>query len=153
MHRKLCCTLISGIVLVFLFAGCVPVNVYSRPVRNADFSKLNRFYIIQHDEDTKRLNEVVQSGFLELGLQATTGFSDQIPANIDAVVTYDYQWFWDLTTYLLMLKIYIRNPDTNFPYGMGESLRTSLVRKPPEEMVREILMPLFNPTVAAVNAK
>ncbi len=146
MKRKLICTLAAAMTLLFLVNGCIPMHVYSQRVGNPDFSPLKTFYVIIEKDDTGGLNKVVAQELTNMGFQASTGTADKMPDTLDALVTYEYQWFWDMGTYLLMLKIFIRNPDTNFPYAMGESVRTSLARKSPALMAQEILTPIFNPS-------
>lgn len=144
MKRQPARMLVFAIVPLVL-AGCAPMHVFSHRVGNPDLSQLRSFYIIHNQEDTGTLDKVVEAELVKLGFQATTGAVDQIPSNVDAAVTYEFQWFWDMGTYLLMLRIHLRNPETSFPYAMGESLRSSLARKAPEEMAREILVSIFNP--------
>ena len=144
MKRRFSFALAPALVCLWLI-GCAPMHVFSHRVGNPDFSKIKTFYVIHNKDDTGMLNKVIAGELVKMGYAATTGTAGKVPDDVDALVTYDFQWFWDMGNYLLMLRIHLRNPETNFPYAMGESLRTSLARKPPEAMVREILEPIFNP--------
>lgn len=46
--------------------------------------------------------------------------------------------------YMIELTISFREPGTDYPLAEGNSYRTSLTRKPPDEMVDEILTNVFN---------
>jgi hypothetical protein len=46
---------------------------------------------------------------------------------------------WDITMYMLELRVTLRNPDSGFPIAVGNSFHTSLTRKSPEEMVDEVV--------------
>ncbi len=139
---------IAVIIVLSMLAGCAPWHAYSHKVEPADLSQLKTFYVLHNKDDTGGLDNIVQEALESLGLEATTGGPDRIPDDIDALVTYEFHWFWDLATYLLMLKILIRNPENEWPLAMGESVRPSLARKPPADMAMEILLPLFNPTAS-----
>ena len=78
-----------------------------------------------------------------MGFQADSGPGSEIPNDVDAIVTYEDRWFWDLSNYMLQLNIEIRNPKTNYPLAIGESIRTSMARKNPDEMAREVLESIF----------
>jgi hypothetical protein len=40
---------------------------------------------------------------------------------------------------MLSISIKMRDPETGFPLAIGNSLHTSLTRKSPKELVREVL--------------
>lgn len=126
-----------------LFTGCSIVDVYAKRVHNPDLSALKSFYVALNTEDSGNLNVVIRDELVKMGLKAETGPKSKIPDNVDALVTYDFHWFWDLGNYLPLLKIHLRNPKNNFPLAMGESLRSSFVRKSPEEMAKEVLESIF----------
>src|SRR5229473_3583287 len=74
-----------------------------------------------------------------MGYVATTGPEANKPKDIDAIVTYRDKWMWDMTMYMLELDVTLRNAQSNYPMAVGNSFHTSLTRKSPEEMVKEVL--------------
>ena len=40
---------------------------------------------------------------------------------------------------MIELTIFVRNPETEFPVAQGYSMHTSLTRKSPENMVKEVV--------------
>ncbi len=137
--------IIAVMVGLSLFTGCPPWHVYSNKVEPVDPSSYKSFYVEQNKDDTGGLDKVIKDTFTTMGFEAAMGPADAIPENADALVSYEFQWFWDITNYLLMLKILVREADTQWPIAMGESVRTSLVRKAPKDMALEILTPIFKP--------
>ena len=71
-----------------------------------------------------------------------------MPENIDASVSYDDRWFWDMSNYMIELNLIIREPQTGYPMAEGESIRTSLARKNPKDMAKEIIDSIFNSRTA-----
>ncbi|MEJ2154622.1 MAG: hypothetical protein P8X96_04755 [Desulfobacteraceae bacterium] len=137
---------VAVIVGLSLFAGCAPWHAFSRKVGTPDLTQVRSFYVVHNKDDTGGLDKVIQQAFQQMGFEAAIGDAGRIPGDPDAIVTYEFQWFWDLSTYLLMLKVIVREPDTQWPIAMGESVRPSLARKSPDKMAFEILAPIFNPS-------
>ena len=67
----------------------------------------------------------------------------QIPDTADVEVTYEAKWVWDKEYYLSDLVISFKDPDRASMIASGESRHPSLDRKPVDEMVGEILDPIF----------
>ncbi len=137
--------IIAILVGFSLLTGCAPWHSYTNKVEPVDLNNLKSFYVVRNPDDTGDLDKIIKDTFVSMGRQATSGDAESIPQDVDALVDYEFQWFWDITNYLLMLKILIRDPDTHWPLAKGESVRPSLARKAPEEMAQEILEPLFHP--------
>jgi hypothetical protein len=78
-----------------------------------------------------------------MGMQATAGEAGRTPADVDAIVTYQDKWTWDITMYMIELNVQIRKPKSEITIASGHSLRTSLARKSPPEMVEEVLTDIF----------
>jgi len=61
------------------------------------------------------------------------------------IVRYEDHWQWDMSMYLIVLRIDFRDPETDELMAAGQCYRTSGARKSPEEMVNEILDHLLGP--------
>jgi hypothetical protein len=126
------------VALLLGLSGCASTKVIKSP--KADLKTLKKFYVVKWAEDTKGINLIIVDQLNILGFKATTGNDqDAIDADVDALVTYQDYWMWDITTYLLRLNLQIRHPKTNAVLAQGESYRPSLQRKHPGFMTREIL--------------
>ena len=137
----------SKLVICFFFisffSGCSIVDLRSSQIPGSDLSKINRFYVVHFAPDKRNLQNVIRDELKEMGFQADSGSESEIPNDIDAIVTYEDRWFWDISNYMIQLNIEIRNPKTNYPIAIGESIRTSMARKSPNEMAREVLESIF----------
>ncbi|HEY5691625.1 MAG TPA: hypothetical protein VIS49_09225 [Cyclobacteriaceae bacterium] len=78
------------------------------------------------------------------GFKASTGLVNLAPKDVDAIVTYQDKWQWELTMYMIELKIFFREPETQNLLASGQSYHSSLSRNSPEEMVSEVLSNIFS---------
>jgi len=139
IFSKLC----TCFFIISFLLGCSIVDLKSSQIPGADLSSIDRLYVVHFEPDRRNLHGVIRDELIEMGFQADSGPGSKIPNDIDAVVTYEDRWFWDLSNYMLRLNIEIRNPKTNYPLAIGESIRTSMARKNPDEMAREVLESIF----------
>lgn len=136
-------------IVTLLLAGCAIVDLRSSILPDTDISGLRSFYVIANAEDPGKIHEKIRDAFIQMGFESASGPKSQTPGNIDALVSYDDRWFWDITNYMIELNLIIRDPKTGYPMAEGESIRTSLARKDPTDMAKEILESIFNPESAA----
>ncbi len=126
--------------LVYLY-GCA--NVTSRITPKTDFENYETFYVVRHSKDKRHIDEIIRDEMQALGIKAQSGSQVSKPPNVDVIVTYEDRWMWDMANYLLTLTIDFRASDSNVLLATGQSHRTSLVRRPPSFMAREILESIF----------
>ena len=103
-----------------------------------DLGKIKSFYLIPAEND-KETYPLIKANLEKRGYGVTVGPETPLPYRSDAVVTYQDKWMWDITMYMLELTITFRDPSSNYPLAVGNSMHTSLTRKSPEEMVDEVL--------------
>ena len=138
-----------SIAMILLLSGCAIVDLRSSKLPDANISGLKSFYVVANDVDPGKTHEEIRDAFIDMGFKAISGPKSEMPENIDAVVSYDDRWFWDMTNYMIELNLIIREPKTGYPMAEGESIRTSLARKNPKDMAKEILDSIFNPKSTA----
>jgi hypothetical protein len=109
-----------------------------------DLTKLQSFYVVKFAPDGRGINVLIRDRLVLMGYSAKTGSETNIPDNVDAVVTYEDKWMWDITMYMIELTITMRDPKSSFPLATGNSYHTSLTRLSPEEMVAEVLTSIFS---------
>jgi hypothetical protein len=66
-----------------------------------------------------------------------------VPAEVDATLTYQDKWMWDITMYMIQLTVQLREPKTDIALATAKSYRPSLQRKNPAGMAEEVLTQLF----------
>ena len=122
--------------ILFLLTGCI--NSAQRTIAPiADLSNIHTIHVKQFPADSRRLDKIIASQLNLMGYQASIG--EQVPENVDAIITYRDKWRWDMTMYMLSISIKIREPETGFPLATGNSLHTSISRKTPSAMINEVL--------------
>ncbi len=105
-------------------------------------ASLKSIHVTKHAKDGRGVNQLIADKLMKMGYIVTTGL--ETPSeNVDVVVTYADSWQWDMTMYMIELTITIRDPKTNFPLATGNSYHTSLTRKPPVDMVDEVIGNIF----------
>jgi hypothetical protein len=77
------------------------------------------FFVKNHSEDSRHLEEIIATTLRERGLDAQSGPEGAIPESIDFLVTYEDRWAWDMRTYMRLIQIDVRDART------GEIVSTS----------------------------
>lgn len=135
---------LSGAVLALLLlvlSGCATMSASRSP--GVDLTKINSIYVVKLAADGRGINSVIANQASLMGYRATTGLEMDVPQDVDATLTYQDRWMWDITMYMLRLNIQIRDPKTGFLLAEGESYRPSLERRSPDEMAKEVLESIF----------
>jgi len=109
----------------------------------ADLNSLKTFYVQRLPSDTRGIEKLIAARLNMMGFSAVSGDTPNPPARVDAIVTYQDKWMWDMTMYMIKLDIQIHNGGTGLALASGESMRPSLERRSPEGMVEEVLGDIF----------
>ncbi len=124
-----------------LFGGCASMSSNIAP--GADLSKIKKIYVVHLAPDERAINRVIADQLNLMGYQATTGEANAVPTDIDATLTYQDKWMWDITMYMIELNVQLREPKTEIALATAKSYRPSLQRKSPAGMAEEVLSQLF----------
>ena len=76
-------------------------------------------------------------------LAAKSGYARARPTEFDVLVVYEDRWQWDMSNYLIFLRIDLRDPSTNVLLATGSSYQTSGARKPEHEVVAQVIGGMF----------
>lgn len=131
----------GALLLTLVLAACATSNSARAP--DADLRRLKTFYVARLPADERGIEKVIVSRLTVMGYQCTSGESQTSPAPVDAIVTYQDRWMWDITMYMIKLDIQIHDGTTGAILANGEVMRPSLQRKSPEVMVEETLGVVF----------
>lgn len=127
------------LLLIISFTGCAIHSNEARLVPNASNLQKKYFYVIHSNLDKRNIDEAIADVLIEKGFKATSGNSEEIPNSADVIVTYEDRWMWDMGNYLIQLEIQFRDSKDNYPFVVGENIRTSLIRKSPKYMANEVI--------------
>lgn len=136
LYLNLCLLLI----VVLLGSGCAVNRATATLDPSFDLTNIKSMYVtpLQDEWGTDLL---IANKLKTMGYLVETGVDK--PTDVDAVVTYEEKWMWDITMYLLELTITVRDPENDYPWASGNSYHTSLTRLSPEEMVDEVISNIF----------
>lgn len=126
------------------FLGCSYKHLYGETMQGVDLEARRRIYVVRQPKDKHQIESMIANRLKRAGFHATTGEGmGGALAEVDVIVSYEDHWQWDMSMYLIVLRIDFRDPKTQELLASGQSYRTSLDRKPPEFMVDEIITSMF----------
>jgi hypothetical protein len=125
--------------LLALLVGCTSAS--TRKVIALD--GFRNIYVEQRLADNNHLDQLIVAELQRLGRTASSGPRTMMPENTDAVLTYTDRWEWDFKTYLIELNIELHTARTRKKLADGRYYQPSLRTKSPEEVIRELVVPLF----------
>lgn len=144
MKSRILVTL-SLLVALTALTGCYVQYNTSRVLPDVTINPTKTYYVVHHEDDPRQIDLVISQKMGAMGLHhVSNGPENSIPEGTDVIVLYEDRWMWDMTNYLIMLKIQFRDASNNLLLARGQSYRTSLVRKSVEEMVQETLAGIFS---------
>ena len=129
--------------LALLLSGCVNISLSADVDPSANLDDIKTIYVRKHEADDKRVEQLIADYLNNIGKIAHSGSEKNPVQPVDAILTYQDRWMWDITMYMLELRIQIRDPESGYALATGESFRTSLARKDPELMVKEVIDEIF----------
>ncbi|MBN2427446.1 MAG: hypothetical protein JXK94_03820 [Deltaproteobacteria bacterium] len=132
------------ILLAFGFvSGCSIVEQRAAKLPGAEIKEKPKFFVLSLEGDKRNIALVISDELEAMGYESDSGLKSWMPPDTDVLVTFEDRWFWDMANYMIRLNMEFRDPVTEYPLVVGESLRTSLARKSPPEMAREVLTGMF----------
>lgn len=139
-------------VLLMSLQGCATNRESAAVAADADISNLRTIYVVRSEQDDRGVYIAIAEQLRKLGYTVSTGPESQVPALIDAVLSYQTQWQWDVTMYLLDLRVTLRKPSSDALLASASSYHTSMTRKSTDEMVAEVLSNLRSGKPASTSA-
>lgn len=124
-----------------VLSGCASMQATKAP--GTDLAKLKTFYVARLPADERGIEKLISTRLGTMGYQASSGAEPASATPVDAIVTYQDRWMWDLTMYMIKLSVQVRDGQSGAILANGESMRPSLQRKSPEGMVEEVLTEIF----------
>ena len=145
--------LLLFLLMTVALQGCAINRASASVSPDVNVSGLKKFYVVKFAPDGRGINNLIALELTRMGFQASTGLDISVPKDVDAVVTYRDKWQWDITMYMIELRIVMREPQSDKLLAMANSFHTSLTRKTPEEMVAEALTNIFSKAKGAPQSR
>ena len=134
--------IISFVILVFLSSCSSAMKV--NPVPYEYRAKDLKFFVQQtYDNDRHGIAMIITSILKNKGYNVSYGSYKQKPSNTNILIMYDDEWQWDISDYLLHMRIDLRDPETNVLLATGSSYQTSAVREDESVIIKNILSEMF----------
>lgn len=136
---------LAAAVLLMLpaFLGCSFTHLYGKTMQGVELDARQHLHVVR-GTDKQDIATLIANRLERAGFNAIAGDgSGDATAEADVVVSYEDHWQWDMSMYLIVLRIDFRDPETEELLASGQSYRTSLDRKSPEFMVDEIIATMF----------
>lgn len=129
-------------VVVGLTSGCI-TQLKSNLTPGTNLAELKKIHVVRLPADERGIDRLIAERLKLMGREATFGDKTAVPTDVDALLTYQDRWMWDITMYMIQLDVQVRHPKTEIALATGHTMRTSLARKSPPDMVEEVLTDVF----------
>jgi len=103
-----------------------------------------KYFVENHGSDERGLDRVIAFELQDRGYNISYGTKRDRPEDVDVLVVYEDRWQWDMSNYLIHMRIDLRSPKTNVLLGTGSSYQTSLARKPVNDVIKNIVSGMFD---------
>ena len=135
--------LFLGLASLMFALGCASQQSGSLE-QGVDAARLRSFHVITSGDRKGDVTNAIHKELERRGYAVTEG-SEKDPSvgSADAMVMSTDKWMWDMTMYLIEVKIDLVDPRSGALLGSGRSYRTSLARKSPDYMVKEVFDEIF----------
>jgi hypothetical protein len=123
--------------MALLLPACASLESAKAP--DANIKGLKSFYVAQEAGDDHAIDKLIAGRLTGLGYSASCGEAPQPASRVDAIITYQDRWMWDITMYMIKLDVQLHDGESGAVIARAQSMRPSLQRKSPEAMVQEVL--------------
>jgi hypothetical protein len=112
------------LILVFValfFVSCGYGVLKGFPMSTVD-QESTSFFVLHQPNDNRALDEVLSKALRSRGFRVEIAASE----SPDYLVNYIDKWYWDMRTYMVDVRVDIRDAETNMLVGTGRSFQASL---------------------------
>src|SRR5580658_6318977 len=95
--------MILAVIGIAFQAGCATADSMKAP--GVDLSNLKTFYVQKLPADGRGIERIISDRLNMMGFKSSYGESDSPPAPVDAIITYQDRWMWDITMYMVQLDV------------------------------------------------
>lgn len=129
----------------FFTAGC-STNVSRFQMPGTDLSQITTLHVnpIQEERGAAELRALVDVDLKQRGYEVESRTDSTVLSEGDYVLDIAADWHWDLSWYLLELRVAIYEAANNTLVAQAQSQQTSLARKSNLVVVQRTLASLFN---------
>lgn len=136
---------ISAVVCLVIFAGC-QTNVSRFEMPGVDLSVIKRLCVDSTGDDrrSEELQILILQNLVSRGYQLVDTCAVGNDVGEEALLSYAADWHWDMTHYLVELRVALYEPNDRTLIAQAHSYQTSLVRRSMQLIVDRALAQLFD---------
>jgi len=134
---------VAALLASLLSAGC-STTLEARATPDADLSASQTFFVEKNEKDDHDIEVLLRDELIRWGRPLSAGHAAEMPPGTDVLVRDTDSWDWDLSMYRISLDVHFLDPATEETMATGRTMRTSLARKSPAYMVREVIEKMFS---------
>lgn len=141
-HRGFSILLIAACLLS---AGCA-TNIERFQMPDTDLTQVRKVYVATPDDErtATELHSLVKANLEDRGYEVAERTESTTFAQGEYIFDYSADWHWDITWYLLDLRVAIYNPVDATLIAQAQSYQTSVVRRSNEIVVDRAIASLFD---------
>ena len=129
------------IACMLLLTACSHLSIQrDAGVNVVHFKKI---YVEHRLADGRGVDQLIVQELQGLGYDASSGPLTMTPTDTEAIVTYEDEWNWDFTLYMINLDVQVRNARTGKVLATARYGRPAMSGKSPARMVQAVIDPLF----------
>lgn len=130
---------IAALVALFL-TGCASQASFKTP--GVDMSAINSVYVDLRERQSS-VGPILADHLTAMGYKVTSGYGANQGERVDAVLSFEDTWRWDITMYLLKLSVKVRDGANKLFLASAESYQPSLQRQREATVVDNVLTKIF----------
>jgi hypothetical protein len=136
------------LVLTLWLTACSNLSIQREA--GANVTRFQKIYVEHRLADGRGIDQLIVRELQRLGYEASSGPLTMTPTDTEAIVTYEDEWNWDFTLYMIDLSVEVRNARTGQVLADAHYDHPAMRGKSPAGMVQTTIDPLFqHPTFNA----
>lgn len=136
------------LLLLPLLAACSSLTTHEEP--QAGLGRLQHVFVERRLAGGRGIDEIITRELQNLGYDASSGPLTMMPPDTQAIISYEDQWTWDFTRYMIELDVSVRDAQTGRALASARYFHPLTAGKlSPAEMVQKVLPKLFPRRAAA----
>lgn len=129
------------VLAALLLGGCASYNAQVDP--GVSLAQFQRFYVQSNLNDNHAVDALLARTLTGRGLTATHGPLTMMPADTEAIVTYQERWAWDFGDHLVYLRVAVRDAKTGQPISSAMFNGPVALNKDPADVVNRLIRELL----------
>jgi hypothetical protein len=129
------------LVITLLLAGCSTLSMQKQA--GVDLTHFKKIYVEHRLADGRGVDQLIVQELQRFGYDASCGPLTMTPPDTEVVLTYDDEWNWDFTLYMISLDLQVRDARSGQVLATAHYDHPAMRGKSPAGMVQAAIDLLF----------